>query len=112
MRLFACLVICAWSALGAPDASVIQKIPLRFEQDSSHGWGARSLGFGVGVNRNGAAIVLGQEIVEVQFAGGDPNAGFVGEKKSAAASNYFIKDGSHSRDAFLRLRRTAVYPGV
>jgi len=70
MRLLVCLAILAGSVFAAPDASVIQKIPLRFEQESSRAWVARSLGFGVGVGKDWTAVVLGKEALRLQFVGG------------------------------------------
>lgn len=112
MRLFVCLALISWSAFAAPDASVLQKVPLRFERDSSHTWTARSFGFGVGVGEEWTAIALGKEGLRLQFAGGNPKAAFVGEQKSGTPNNHFTGAGSYSSDTFLRLRRTGVYPGI
>lgn len=112
MRLSVCLALISWSAFAAPDASVLQKVPLRFERDSSHAWTARSFGFGVGVGEEWTAIALGKEGLRLQFAGGNPTAVFVGEKKSSTPNNHFTGAGSYSSDTFLRLRRTGVYPGI
>ncbi len=112
MRLFVCFALVAWSAFAAPDTSVIQKIPLRFEQDSTHGWTARSFGFGVGVSKNSAAILLGKEALQLEFVGGDPDAKFTGEKKSKTPNNHFGGNATYTSDAFLQLRRSAVYPGI
>jgi hypothetical protein len=112
MRLFVCLALVASSVFAAPDASVIQKIPLRFEQDSNHAWIARSFGFGVGIGKDSTTVALGKEALQLHFVGGNPNAGFRGEKKSATPSNHFSGEGSYTTDAFLELRRSEVYPGV
>jgi len=112
MRLFVCLALAAWSAFAAPDASVFQKIPLRFEQQSTSQWTARSLGFGVGISQNSATVVLGKETLRLQFVGGNPAAPFVGEKQSATPSNHFGGNATYTSDAFLQLRRSAVYPGI
>jgi len=112
MRLPVCLAILAGSVFAAPDASVIQKIPLRFEQESSRAWVARSLGFGVGVGKDWTAVVLGKEALRLQFVGGNTDAPFVGEKKSATPSNHFGSEGTYSTDAYLKLRRAGVYPGI
>ncbi|MEO5924047.1 MAG: hypothetical protein ABIR70_09490 [Bryobacteraceae bacterium] len=112
MRLFVCFALVAWSAFAAPDTSVIQKIPLRFEQDSSHGWTARSFGFGVGISKNAATVLLGKEALQLQFVGGNPDAKFAGEKKSKTPSNHFGGNATYTSDAFLQLRRNAVYPGI
>lgn len=117
MRLFVCLALASWSAFGAAasvplDASVLQRVPLRFERDSSRVWTARSFGFGVGVGEEWTAIALGKEGLRLQFVGGDAAAGFVGEKKSATPNNHFTGAGSYSSDTFLRLRRTGVYQGI
>ena len=112
MRLLVCLAFLAGSVFAAPDASVIQKIPLRFEQDSSQVWIARSLGFGVGVGQEWTAVALGKEGMRLQFVGGNPEAQFRGEKKSATPSNHFSGEGSYSTDAFLQLRHAGVYPGI
>ena len=112
MRLFVCLVLAASSVFAAPDASVIQKIPLRFERDSSRAWVARSLGFGVGIGKEWTAISLGKEALRLQFVGGNPDAEFRGEKKSATPNNHFGSEGSYTSDAYLVLRREGVYPGI
>jgi hypothetical protein len=114
MRLIVCTVLFAGSVLAAaqPDPSVIQKVPLRFEQDSNHLWTARSFGFGVGLSRNGATAVLGKETLGVEFVGGNVVAPFVGERKSKTPSTHFSHDGNYTRDAFLAVRRKDVYPGV
>lgn len=112
MRRFACLALLAWSAFGAPDAAILERMPLRFEQSAEAAWSARSLGFGVGVNRDGAVMLLGKEALELRFVNADPHAGFAGERKSATANTYFHGRGAETRDAYLRLRRTGVYPGV
>ena len=65
MRLFVCFVLAALSAFGATDVTTrnaINQMPLRFEARSGQAWVARGMGFGVGVNRNGAVFGLGQEI--------------------------------------------------
>lgn len=123
MRHFVCFAIAALSAFGASptptqnapvDAaarSVLNRMPLRFEAASSQAWTARSLGFGVGVNRNGAVFGLGQELLELQFVGGNGNAPFVGEQKSQTPSVYLGPNGREA-SAFLRLRRENVYPGI
>jgi hypothetical protein len=112
MRLFVCLALAAGSAFAAPDLSVIQKAPLRFEQESTYTWSAQSFGFGVGVAKNSAVVLLGKEALQLQFVGGNPDAKFVGEKKSKTPSNHFGGNATYSTDAFLRLRRAAVYPGI
>jgi hypothetical protein len=112
MRLFACLTLVSLSAFAAPDASVLQKVPLRFERDSNHGWTAQSFGFGVGIAKDSATVLLGKEALRLQFMGGNPDARFTGEKKSATQSNHFGGEANYSADAFLQLRRTAVYPGI
>ena len=111
MRLFVCLALISLSAFAAPDTSVIQKVPLRFERESSHVWTARSFGFGVGVGDEWTAVSLGKEGLRLQFVGGNPEAQFQGEK-SATPNNHFTGQGSYSSDTFLRLRRSAVYPGI
>lgn len=104
----------ALSAFGATDAatqSVLNRMPLRFEASSKQAWTARSLGFGVGVSRNGAIVGLGKDLLELQFVGANVDAAFAGEQKSATPSVYFGRDG-RSSDAFLRLRRADIYPGI
>ncbi len=104
----------ALSAFGATDAatqSVLNRMPLRFEASSKQAWTARSLGFAVGVNRNGAVFGLGQELLELQFVGADVNAAFAGEQKSKTPNLYFGRD-AHSNDTFLRLRRNNIYAGI
>ncbi len=112
MRLFLCFALVSCSAFAAADTSVIQKIPLRFERDSGRAWMARSFGFGVGVTKNSATVALGKEALRLEFVGGNPDAAFVGEKKSATPSNHFGGNATYTTDAFLQLRRTAVYPGI
>jgi hypothetical protein len=113
MRLLVCFALVAWSAFAAPDVSVLQKAPLRFEQESNREWSAQSFGFGVGIAKNSAVVLLGKkDALELQFVGGNPDAKFVGEKKSKTPSNHFGGNATYSADAFLQLRRVGVYPGV
>ncbi|MGH9592084.1 MAG: SBBP repeat-containing protein, partial [Bryobacteraceae bacterium] len=50
--------------------------------------------------------------IRLNFEDSNPEARFQGERKSAAPNNYFSSTGSHSEDAFLRLRQKEVYPGI
>lgn len=114
MRLFVSLAIaasCAFAATNDSQQSVLNKLPLRFERGSDRVWVARSLGFGVFVGRDLTAVSLGKEAMGVRFVGGDPSAAFIGEKKSSTVTNHFGSN-SYSTDAYMRLRRANVYPGI
>src|SRR6478735_3077397 len=120
MRLFVSLAVVASCALASSNElprsaqqGVLNKLPLRFERDSGHAWVARSLGFGVFVGRELTAVSLGKEAMGVRFVGANPDASFVGEKKSATSINHFTgQDSSYSSDAYLHLRRGNIYPGI
>ncbi len=115
MRLFVCFCLAALSLFGATDnstGSVISKIPLRFERDSSRSWTARGIGFAVSVDREAARVHLGKEAFSVRFEGSDPVARFAGEKKAAAPNIYFTKGNEHSADVYMQLRRASIYPGI
>ncbi len=115
MRLFVSLAFiasCAFAAANDSQQSVLNKLPLRFERDSEHLWVARGFGFGVYVGREATAVSLGKEAIGVRFAGADSKAPFQGENKSATPSNHFMGSNSYSADAFMRLRRPGIYPGI
>ncbi|MEO8098500.1 MAG: SBBP repeat-containing protein [Acidobacteriota bacterium] len=120
MRVLVGLIVMGGFAYAAapPDPStqnLLNKIPLRFESvrgQNDRTWLARGLGFGVAISGDSAVLGLDQHALQVQFTGADPDARFVGEQKSATSTNHFSRGDFYSSDAFLKLRRHNLYPGI
>ncbi len=125
------LIPSVWAASPADaprlDPALIAKTPIRFERSLEAGgkrqathpdeqWIGRGTGFSAGISRDGAILQAGTRRFQIRFAGSDPNAPFLGERKSATPTNYFTgvsgKADAIVNDAYLALRRQGVYPGV
>ena len=113
LPLLTILACCAWAASPSvpPDVQtqqVFDRIPLRFEALAGDRWLARGLGFSIGISGNSA--LLGG--LQIGFEGANKTGVLEGEQKSKTPTNYFSRDSFRSADAFLRLRRRDLYPGI
>jgi hypothetical protein len=98
-------------------ASLLRSLPLRFEQDSKGRWAARSAGFALGFEDSAVTMRVRDGLVRLSFEGasGDGVTGAAKWEASGqmlAPTNYFRGNTYRSADAFERLRRPDLYPGI
>ncbi len=117
---FAALLLLHGAILGvrvfaaAPDSAsaLLNSLPLRFEQETPGHWSARGNGFAIAFRDSETALRLGDRIVRIGFDGAKNAARFEGSGKEQAPTNYFTRGAYHSSDAYSRLSRKQVYPGI
>jgi hypothetical protein len=124
---------------GKPDAlPLLRSLPLRFEQDAEGRWSARGMGYALGFEDSAVTLRLPGGLVRLSFEGSNgaskaragsarpseakPDsvaqassssaAKWEPSEKMLAPTNYFRGSTFRSADAFGRLRRTALYPGI
>jgi hypothetical protein len=117
MRLAASLVLIGAGVLTAapsepsPD-QLLRTIPLRFEQDASGHWTSRGAGFAFLFDRSATFLRVADRTVQLTFEGANTTASFNPSEPMTARTNYFIGHSFRSAEAFSRLGRKGVYPGV
>jgi hypothetical protein len=103
---------------GKPDPlPLLRSLPLRFEQDLEGRWSARSAGYALGFEDSAVNLRLREGLVRLSFEGTNEvrNAASVKwepSEKMLAPTNYFRGATFRSADAFARLRRPDLYPGI
>jgi hypothetical protein len=112
MRWIVCFAVAAPAVFAASPASMLSRVPLRFEQAAPGAYLARGFGFGVEMRGAQAAMLLGQERLRLEFAGGNAEAPLCGEAKSATPNHEFRGREVRTSDAYLRVRAAEVYPGI
>jgi hypothetical protein len=110
------LVVCLLSRVASGASTepnkLLQSLPLRFEQDAHHRWTAHGPAFAALFDRDATFLRLGERTLRLSFSGASTEAAFKPLARSGAPTNYFAGKQFRSADAYARLERTAVYPGV
>src|SRR5579863_9348899 len=108
-----CLASPVFAAAQAADSSpdILHRIPLRFESLAPGKWIARGMGFAVGFTNDATIFSFGDRGLRLTLDGSNAQTQLQGARKSGVPANYFGKT-FRSVDAFMRLRRVGVYPGI
>ena len=113
---FASLLFVGVCAFAAPSMQVLPQPPVRFEQRPIHKgapqWSARGLGYSLAFTQDAALFQLGDKTLSMQLLGSDRNATFEAVAPYSVATEYFTPAFRGSVQAYRRLRRHQVYPGV
>lgn len=94
---------------------LLRSLPLRIEQDATGRWSARGAGYALAFEDTGVALRLPEGLMRLAFEGsnGDSKSSdWEASEQMLAPTNYFRGSKFRSADAFGRLRRTNVYPGI
>jgi hypothetical protein len=103
------------SNLGAPKSDplpLLRSLPLRFEQDAQGRWSARGMGYALGFEDSAVTLRLPDGLARLSFEGSLGTAKWEPSGKMLAPTNYFRGSTFRSADAFSRLRRPNLYPGI
>ncbi len=95
----------------SPD-QLLRSVPLPFEQDAQGRWTSHGAGFAYQFDRSATVLRAGDSAVRLSFEGANTEASFEASEAMAAPVNYFVGRTFRSAQAFSRLSRKAVYPGV
>jgi hypothetical protein len=101
--------------LGAPQSDplpLLRSLPLRFEQDAQGRWSARGMGYALGFEDAAVTLRLPDGLARLSFEGSLGAAKWEPSGKMLAPTNYFRGSTFRSADAFSRLRRPNLYPGI
>lgn len=104
-----------WSATKPDPGALLHSLPLRIEQDAKGHWSARGAGYAVGFEPAAVDLRVPDGLVRLSFEGANkPGKGsdWEASQKMLAPTNYFRGDTFRSADAFSRLRRPNLYPGI
>ena len=93
-------------------AAALPLFPLRFEQDERGRWSARGAGYAIAFEDSALDLRVPDGMLRLTFEGAAGAATFEPSEKAAAPTNYFRGHTFRSADAFGRLRRRSLYPGV
>jgi hypothetical protein len=94
----------------SPD-QLLRSVPLRFEQDAQGRWTSHGAGYAYLFDRAATVLRAGDSAVRLSFDGANSEASFEASE-AAAPVNYFVGRTFRSAQAFSRLSRKAVYPGI
>lgn len=113
---FASLFFAAVCAFAAPSIQVLPQPPVRFEQRPNQKgpsqWSARGLGYSLAFTADATLFQLGERTLSMRLLGADRNATFEAVAPYSVATEYFTPAYRGSVQAYRRLRRHQVYPGV
>ncbi len=110
---FASLFFAAVCAFAAPSMQVLPQPPVRFEQNpSTTQWSARGLGYSLAFTADATLFQLGDRTLSMRFVRADPRAVFEAAAPYSVPTQYFTPAYRGSVQAYQRLRRHQVYPGV
>ena len=110
---FASLLMVSACALAAPSMQVLPQPPIRFEQHpGTSQWSARGLGYSLAFTADATLFQLGEKTLAMTLVGADPRATFEAVQPYSVATEYFTPAYRGSVQAYQRLRRHQVYPGV
>ncbi|MDP8989067.1 MAG: hypothetical protein M3N41_03175, partial [Acidobacteriota bacterium] len=113
---FASLFFAAVCAFAAPSLQVLPQPPVRFEQRPGQRgapqWSARGLGYSLAFTADATLFHLGDKTLSMRLLGSDPHATFDAVAPYSVPTEYFIPAYRGSVQAYRRLRRHQVYPGV
>lgn len=95
---------------------VLPQPPVRFEQRPNHKgaplWSARGLGYSLAFTADATLFQLGNKTLSMRLLGSDPHAAFEAVAPYSVPTEYFTPAYRGSVQAYRRLRRHRVYPGV
>jgi len=94
---------------------VLRSLPLRFEQDARGRWSARGMGYALAFEDSGVTLRLPDGLVRLAFEGSNGSskaAKWEPLEQMLAPTNYFRGATYRFADAFGRLKRTNLYPGI
>ncbi len=95
---------------------VLPQPPVRFEQRPGHQrapqWSARGLGYSLAFTADATLFHLGSKTLSMRLLGSDPHATFEAVAPYSVPTEYFTPAYRGSVQAYRRLRRHEVYPGV
>ena len=112
------LALCPCVFAAAPKSEalpLLRSLPLRIEQDAKGRWSARGAGYALGFEDAGVTLRLPDGLVRLGFegsSGGSKSSRWEASGQMLAPTNYFRGSTYRSADAFARLRRTNLYPGI
>jgi Beta-propeller repeat len=110
---FASLFFAAVCAFAAPSMQVLPQPPVRFEQrPGTSQWSARGLGYSLAFTKDATFFRLGDKTLSMRLLGANPHATFEAVAPYSVPTEYFIPAYRGSVQAYHRLRRHQVYPGV
>jgi len=108
-------------AIGAPapptqkpdPLPLLRSLPLRFEQDAKGRWSARGSRYALGFEDSAVTLRLPDSLARLSFEGASSSAAkWEPLEQMLAPTNYFRGNTYRSADAFSRLRRPNLYPGI
>jgi hypothetical protein len=85
---------------------------LRFEQDTHSRWVSHGPSFAALYGRDATVLRMAEHTLRLSFTGANPEAAFKPSNPQGAPTNYFVGKEYRSVQAFSRLERTGVYPGI
>jgi hypothetical protein len=104
------------SAAGkASSLPLLRSLPLRFEQDAQGRWSARGMGYALGFEDSAVTLRLPDGLARLSFEGASglsKPSQWEPSEQMLAPTNYFRGNSFRAADAFGRLRRTSLYPGI
>ncbi len=113
---FASLFFAAVCAFAAPSMQVLPQPPVRFEQRPGQKgpaqWSARGLGYSLAFTADSTLFRLGDKTLSMRLLGADTHASFEAVAPYSVPTEYFTPAFRGSVQAYQRLRRHQVYPGV
>ncbi len=113
---FASLFFVAMCAFAAPSMQVLPQPPVRFEQRLGHEgapqWSVRGLGYSLAFAADATLFQLGDKTLSMRLLDSDPHATFEALAPYSVPTEYFTPAYRGSVQAYSRLRRRQVYPGV
>ena len=113
---FASLLFVGVCAFAAPSMQVLPQPPVRFEQNPGHRgpvqWSARGLGYSLAFTADTTLFQLGERTLSMRLVGANPHATFEALAPYSVSTEYFTPAYRGSVQAYQRLRRHQVYPGV
>jgi len=127
VRFFACFLAFGSCLFAAPPADsnpaasnremsdALRKLPMRFEQDANGQWTARGAGYALAFEDSAVDFHVPDGVARLVFEGSEASktkAKWEPSEKALAPTNYFRGSTFRSADAFGRLRRSSLYPGI
>ena len=110
---FASLLFVGVCAFAAPSMQVLPQPPVRFEQHpGTSQWSARGLGYSLAFTADTTTFQLGDKTLSMRLVGSNPDASFEAAAPYSVPTEYFTPAYRGSLQAYQRLRRHQVYPGV
>ena len=107
---------CAFAAPPAAStkemSAALRNLPMRFEQDATGHWTARGAGYALAFEDSAVDFHVPDGVARLLFEGSKAGAKWEPSEKALAPTNYFRGSTFRSADAFGRLRRSSLYPGI